>query len=152
MMKRTERFRDLTAVNAELIRLEGIRDGHAERLEEHFQALKHSEFRKALVKNTVKEVAGNFAPAKLLASLFGGGGIGSGLTMALGAEKGGIWKRMGMFALGLAAPKLLKTVESISLPDVGHELMISWERLKDHMEQRREEKRIQKEKKENAQL
>ena len=72
--------------------------------------------------------------------------------MALGAGKGGLWKRMGMFALGLAAPKLLKMVESISLPDIGHELMVSWERLKDHMEKRHDEKEIQKEKRENAQL
>lgn len=154
MMKRTERFKDLTAVNAELIRLEGIRDAHAERLEEHFQALKQSEFRSALVKNTAKEILGNFAPGKLLASLFGGGGMGSGLSMALGAGKGGLWKRLGMFGLGLAAPKVLKMMESISLPDIGHELMVSWERLKDHMEQRREEKEIRKdmEKEENAQL
>lgn len=152
MMKRTDRFKDLTAVNAELIRLESIRDAHADRLEEHFQALKQSEFRSALVKNTAKEVFGNFAPAKLLASLIGGGGVGSGLSMALGAGKGGIWKRLGMFALGLAAPKILKQVESISIPDIVHEFGVSWERIKDHLQQRREEKEFEKEKEENAQL
>lgn len=147
MMKRTERFKDLTAVNAELIRLEGVRAAHAERFGEHFQALKRSDFRSALVRNTAMEVLGSFVPGKFLASLLGGGGMGNGLTMALGAGKGGLWKRVGMFALGLVAPKLLKT-----MPDIGHELMISWERLKDHMVQRRHEKEVHREKGENAQL
>ncbi len=153
-MKRTDRFQDLTAVNAELLRLDAIRDGHAERFSDLFRSLKESEVRRTLMKNTVKEALGKFAPGKILGSLIGGGGIGSGLTMALGAGKGGLLKRMGMFALGLAAPKILKKVESISIPDVAHEFGVSWGRLKDHMQQRREEKELQKKeaKEENAEL
>lgn len=151
-MMRTERFKDLTSVNAELLRLEAVRDAHADRLEEHFQALKRSEFRSTLVMNTVKEVLGNFAPGKFLASFLGGGSMGSGISMAFGAGKGGMWKRLGMFVLGLAAPKFLKMVESISIPDMGHELMVSWERLKDHVRQRQQEKEVRRKKEENAEL
>ncbi len=151
-MRRTERFKDLTAVNAELIRLEGIRDVHAENLEDHFQALKQSDFRNALVKNTMMGALGNFAPGKILGSLISGSSVGGGLSMALGAGKAGLWKRIGLFALGLAAPKLVEKVESISLPDIAHEFGVSWERLKDHMQKRREEKELRKEKEENAEL
>ena len=151
-MKRTDRFQNLTAVNAELLRLDAVRDGHAERFSELFRSLKESEFRSTLMKNTVKEAMGKFAPGKIIGSLIGGGGIGSGLSMAIGAGKGGLLKRLGMFAVGLAAPKILKKVESISIPDVAHEFGVSWGRLKDHMAQRREERAFQKEKEENAEL
>ena len=144
-MTKTDRFKDITAVNAELLRLDAIRDAHASRLEAHFEALKHGEFRSSLMKNTVKGALGNFAPGKILGSLIGGGSVGGGLSMALGSGKGGLWKRAGLFALGMAAPKLLKKVEGISLPDIGHELGVSWDRLKDHMQQRRQEKEYRKE-------
>ncbi|MBK6408770.1 MAG: hypothetical protein IPP95_01910 [Flavobacteriales bacterium] len=151
-MMRSERFKDLTSVNAELLRLEEVRDTHAARLDNHFQALKQSEFRSALVKNTMKDALGSFAQDNLLGSLIGGGGLGNGLSLALGAGKGGLWKRVALFALGLAAPKLLQKVESISLPDILHEFGVSWERLKDHVQQRREEKEFRNDKEENVQL
>ena len=43
-------------------------------------------------------------------------------------------------------------VESISLPDILHEFGVSWERLKDHVQQRREEKEFRNDKEENVQL
>lgn len=151
-MKRTDRFKDLTALKAELLRLDAVRDAHAARLEDLFQALKRSGFRKKLIKNTVKEALGNFAPGKLLGSLIGSGGVGSGLGMALGSGKGGLLKRLGLFALGVAAPKLVKKVEAVPLSAIGHEFGVSWERLKDHMRQRRVEKEFRKTREENAQL
>lgn len=143
-MTRTDRFKDLAAVRAEKLRLDALREWHGERLEQHFNALKQGDFRTALMKNAVSSAFGGSTPGKLLGSLIGTGGIAGGLGMAMGSGKGSLLKRAGLFALGLAAPKLMKKVSHISLPDIGEELHVSWERLKDHLEVRREEKALRK--------
>ncbi|MBK9421458.1 MAG: hypothetical protein IPN44_10475 [Flavobacteriales bacterium] len=147
-MTKTDRFKDLSDFHAEKLRLDAIRDVHADRLESHFNALKEGKFRSTLLKNSVNEALGSFAPGKILGSILGGGGLGSAISMATGTAKGGLMKRAGLFALGLAAPKLLKKVESISLPDIGQELGVSWRRLKEHMQERREERHLRKVKEE----
>ena len=151
-MKSTDRFTDITEVNAELLRLDAERDAHAERLEDLFSALKQSHVRKSLMKNSVKSAFGSFGPGKILGSLVSVGGMGGGLSMALGAGKGGLIKRMGLFALGLAAPKVMEKVESISFPDIAHEVGISWGRLKDHMQLRRDERKFRKAQEEKEEL
>ena len=144
MMTKTERFKDLTALRTEKMRLDSMRKLHGERLEDHFNALKQGDFRTALAKNALSGAFGGFAPGKILGSLIGSGGLGGAIGMAAGAGKGGLLKRAGLFALGLAAPKLLKKVEDISIPDISHELGVSWDRLKDHMEVRREQRDLRK--------
>lgn len=136
-MTKTDRFPDLAAVRAEKARLDAVRDHHGEQLENHFNALRSGSFRSAMLKNTMRSAMGNFAPGRMLGSLIGNGGLGGGLTMALGAGKGGLMKRIGLFALGLAAPKLMQKMDAISIPDIGHELRVSWDRMKDHLEARR---------------
>lgn len=140
MMTRTDRFGNLDAVRTELLRLEAARDRHAAKLESHVEVLKQREFRGLLLKNSISGLLSGSLPGKLLGSVLGNGGIGNGIGMALGAGKGGLVKRIGLFALGMAAPKLLEKLEKTSFPNIGHELMVSLQRLKDFWEQRRSEK------------
>ncbi len=140
MGKKTDRFSNLAALHAEKERLAALRDAHAERLEMHFTALGDGRFRKALVKETLGDAMGHLLPKGLLGTLIGGGGIGGGLSMAMGA-KGGWAKRAGLFALGMAAPALVKRMERFSMADVGRELKVSMERWRQHVHDRKEERR-----------
>lgn len=137
---KTDRFGDLATFRAEKDRLRTARDHHAGRLRAHFDALGESEVRSTLMKNTVGGLFSGTLPGKLLSKAIGNGGIGSGIGMAVGLGKGGILKRLGMFVLGMAAPKLIHKVEEFSIEDLRHELLVSWERWKDHSEQRRRSK------------
>ena len=143
-MTKTDRFQDLAAFRAEKLRAAAKSDMYAERLENHMDSLKQGEFRGKLLKNTVSSALGGSTPGKILGSIIGSAGLGGALSMAAGSGKGGLMKRAGLFALGLAAPQLLKKVEYFSISDIGHELGVSWERLKDHLEDRREERELRK--------
>lgn len=136
-MTRTDRFASLADFRAEKQRLAALRERHKDQLMGQLAALKRGSVRSNLVKNTVTGMIGNSMPGKLIGALIGKGGLGSGFGMALGVGKGSLLKRLGMFAVGMAAPKLIQRIESISLEDIGHELKVSWERWKEHQEQRK---------------
>ena len=140
-MKTTDRFADLKEFRAEKLRLQLERSANRARLEQHFSAWKVPHFRKAMMKDVVGDITHLVLPKGILGSLLGKGDVGSGLRMAMGAGGGGLLKRAGLFALGIAAPSLLNKLESISLPEIGNEFQVSWQRLKEHMRERREERR-----------
>ncbi|MEO7080893.1 MAG: hypothetical protein ABIY71_05165 [Flavobacteriales bacterium] len=140
-MKTTDRFADLKEFRAEKARLQIERTANRVRLEQHFQAWKEPHFRKAMVKDVVGDITHLVLPKGILGSLLGKADLGSGLRMALGAGGGGLLKRAGLFALGIAAPSMLSKLENISLPEIGNEFQVSWQRLKEHMRERRAERR-----------
>lgn len=134
-MKRTERFADLAAVRAEKQRLAAVRDAHGARLQAHYAILKRKEFRAAVAKETLGGLLRHAVPQSLEA-LWSRRGLTSGLQMALGG-KGGWAKRAGLFAVGLAAPALLKRMQQIPLDDITRELMVSLGRLREYVKNRR---------------
>ena len=140
-MKTTDRFADLNEFRAEKARLQLESREKRARLDEHFLAWKDPNFRKAMGKDVVGDITHLILPKGILGSLLGKADMGSGLRMALTPGTGGVAKRAGLFALGIAAPTLLKKLESISLPEIGHEFQVSWERLKEHMRDRKEERK-----------
>ncbi len=142
-MTKTDRFQNLAAFRAEKDRLKAKRDLHAEGVERHLVALKDGDFRTKLLKNSATALWGAFTPTKMLGSILSSGGIGSAIGMATGTGKGGLLKRAGLFALGLAAPRILEKVEAISLPDIGRELSVSWERWKNHRDERRAQRMME---------
>lgn len=137
MMTRTDRFAKVADFRAEKQRLNALRELHKEQLMGHFAALKRGSVRSTLVKNTVSGMFGNSMPGKLIGTMVGNGGLGSGFGMAMGVGKGSLLKRLGMFAVGMAAPRLVKQIESISVDDIGRELKVSWDRWKEHQAQRK---------------
>ena len=148
-MKTTDRFADLKEFRAEKARLHLVSLENRDRLEQHFLAWKDPHFRKAMGKDVVGDITHLILPKGILGTILGKGDVGSGLRMAFTAGSGGVAKRAGMFALGIAAPTLLQKLENISLPEIGHEFQVSWQRLKDHMrvlkEERKERKKERKE-------
>lgn len=140
MMKKIDRFPDLDAVRAEKLRLDAVRRAHASRLEEHVSAFGESHFRRAMAKDAVNSFAESIIPGGLMGALAGSGGVASGLGLALGTGKGGWARRIGLFALGTLAPSLVQRLEAVSLPQIGHEFRVSFERLKKHVRERKAER------------
>ncbi len=140
-MKTTDRFADLKEFRAEKARLQMERTANRVRLEQHFSAWKEPHFRKAMVKDVVGDITHLVLPKGILGALLGKADMGSGLRMALGASGGGLLKRAGLFALGIAAPTMLSKLENISLPEIGNEFQVSWQRLKEHMRERRSDRK-----------
>ncbi|MGB3868164.1 MAG: hypothetical protein WBG34_16285 [Flavobacteriales bacterium] len=140
MMKTTDRFADLKEFQAEKALLLMERREHLVRLERHFSIWKEPRFRKAMVNDVVGDITRQILPKGILGTLLGKGDVSSGLRMAFGTGQGGLLKRAALFALGIAAPSLLQKLENISLPDIGHELQVSWHRLKEHMRERKAER------------
>lgn len=140
MMKTIDRFHNLAEFRAEKARLHLQKETHLVRLEDHFLAWKKPAFRKAMAKDVISDITHQLLPKGLLGTLLSKVDIGTGISMALGSGRGGAAKRAGLFALGAAAPSLLQKLENISLPEIGEEFKVSWQRLKKHMRERKEER------------
>ncbi len=137
-MAKTERFANLAEVEAERSRLNALRSHYGSRLEAHMEALRDKEIRTALLANSVGGMVRGSSWGKMLGPLLGRSSVTSGLTMAMGAGKGGWGKRLGLFALGLAMPGLLRKLEGVSWSDIAKELSLSLERTWDFIRKRRE--------------
>ncbi len=140
-MKTTDRFADLKEFRAEKARLHLESLENRDRLERHFSAWKEPQFRKAMGKDVMGDITHLILPKGIVGTLLGKVDVGSGLRMALASGSGGVAKRAGLFALGIAAPTLLQKLEKISLPEIGHEFQVSWQRLKEHMRERKQERK-----------
>lgn len=140
MMRKIDRFPDLDAVRAEKMRLDAVRRAHLARLEEHVSAFGESHFQRAMAKDAVGSIAKSIIPGGVMGALASTGGVASGLGLVMGPGKGGWSKRLGLLALGMLAPSLVQKLEAVSLPRIGHELGVSFERLKEHMRERKAER------------
>ncbi len=138
MMTKTDRFESFAAFQAEKLRLTAKRDLHLERIEQHWEALKHKEVRKDLANNAVHDLLGLWKPTRLLSSLLSHGSIATSVGLAFGSGKASLPKRAGLFALGLVAPKLLKRLNNLSMEDIVQELGVSVNHVRDHIRSRRE--------------
>lgn len=136
MMARKGRFADLAQLEHERERLDARRRSDAARLEQHLEALQDKDFRKVLIKNTVNEGVAAIIPGGLMGALLGKGNVGTGLSMAIGANKAGLGKRALLFSLGTIAPSIVEKLERISLRDLPHELAVSLKRVKEYVQER----------------
>lgn len=138
----SKRFTSLEAVRAERLRLATDRDRHAERLQEHMEALANKDFRRNIMRTVVGDTVSGLLPDGLVGALIGKGGFARGLDLAMGTS-GGWAKRAGLFALGLAFPSLLDRVQRIPFAEIGREVGVSLERIKAYFlkDQRGEEHR-----------
>ncbi|MBS1546583.1 MAG: hypothetical protein JST38_20490 [Bacteroidetes bacterium] len=139
-MAKTERFTDLAEVEAERLRLNALCNHYGSRLEAHLEALRDKEIRTALLANSISGMVRGSGWGKLLGPLLGKSSVTSGLSMAMGAGKVGWGKRLGLFALGLAMPGLLKKLEGLSWAEIANELAVSLERTWGFIRKRREER------------
>lgn len=135
-MTRTDRFESMAAFLAEKDRLARQREVHAQRIGQHWEALKNKEVRRNLADSAVRDLLGLWKPTRLLSELLTPGAIGSSLGLAFASGKGGWAKRAGLFALGLLAPKLLERLNQLSIEDILHEVGVSAERVRDHLRSR----------------
>lgn len=135
-MVRTEPFKNMAEVSLELRRLDAIRKGHEDRLERHWQALLDHDVRGRLLKDAANDVIRSWKPTRMLNSIFGGGSLGGSLMAAVGV-RGGWFKRAALFGLNMALPKILGKVNDLSVSDIAREMRTSYERFREHMEERK---------------
>jgi hypothetical protein len=76
-MARSDRFRSMDEVSAELARLDAVRDHHEARLERHWQALLDHDVRGRLMKDAAHDMVRSWKPTRVLNSIFGSGSVGS---------------------------------------------------------------------------
>jgi hypothetical protein len=145
-MPTTEPFRSLADVQLAKARLRTERDRTQDALRTHFDHLREPAFRRALVGATIGELLQAWPPIKRLTRLLGGSsGITSkALGLALGAKATTPWGRAAMMVASALLPGL---VERLTADPQGtgqrvlHELGISWQRIKDHVQARAEARR-----------
>ena len=137
-MTKTDRFQSIAHLREEKLRLDATRRLHRERLKMHWEALGDKEVRKRMVSGTVSEILGSWNPTRILGKLFGGGSITSSIGLMMSAKKAGWAKKIALFALGMVAPKILKRVEHLSIPDILHEVNVSIGNVREHMRERKE--------------
>lgn len=135
-MARTERFKSMAEVSLELQRLDGVRKAHEERLERHWQAMLDHDVRGRLLKDAANDVIRSWKPGRMLSAIFGGGSVGGSLAAAIGG-RGGWFRRAAIFAMNMALPKVLGKVTELSVNDIAHELNVSYQRFRAHMDARK---------------
>lgn len=140
MAMRNERFADLEAVRAERLRLAAMRDGHADRIQSQLALLGQKDFRRAMLRTVTANTISGMFPDGILGAVVGKGGFSRGLELAMGT-RGGWAKRIGLFALGAAAPSLLERVRQLPLADIGREISVSLDRLKQYLDGKRSSRR-----------
>lgn len=134
-MRRTERFKDLDEVQREKERLDRRRHVHRQRLERHWHALQDHDVRGHLIRDAANDAFRSWKPARLLAGLVGEGSFSSAFGAAA-RTSGGIPKRALWFAASLVLPGLLKRASGLSLDTLNEELRLSFERVKDYINDR----------------
>jgi hypothetical protein len=142
-MPTTEPFRSLAEVQVAKARLRAERDRTQDALRVHVDHLREPHFRRALMGDAVGDVLQAWRPLKTLSRLLGGpsGMTGKALGLALGAKARTPWGRA---AVLLASALLPGLVERLTQDPQGtgqrvlHELGVSWQRIKDHLNARRQ--------------
>lgn len=104
-------YKDLHAVEQQLLMAQQRRDLHALQLQRHLEALKDRGHRGLLMKDAVHDLLHSFKPAEAIsAALRPASGLAP-LLMQLLTVGGSLKRRVLMTALSLAAPALLKRID-----------------------------------------
>lgn len=138
-MKRTERFTNLAEVQQEKLRLNEVRKQHQARLERHWHALQDHDVRGHLLRDAANDALRSWKPLRMVSSLLGDGSVKSAFSAAL-HTRGGLGKRAIWFAATMALPGLIRKVSGISLDKLGDELRVSYDRIRDRLLNRQEER------------
>lgn len=88
------------------------------------------------MRSAVGDVVDGLFPDGVLGAVMGKGGFTRGVELAMGTS-GGWAKRVGLFLLGMAAPSLLEKIERVPLAEIGHQIGVSLDRIKNYMGDRR---------------
>ena len=142
-MPKIEPYRSLEEVRIAKIRARVERDRVQGDLRTHLDQLREPTFRRALMGDAVGDMLQAWRPLKTVSRLFGGtsGMTGKALGLALGANAR---TPLGRVAVLVASALLPGLVERLTQDPQGtggrvlHELGVSWQRIKDHMNARRE--------------
>ncbi len=125
-------FKSLTELELEKSRLDRLRQHHGEALERHWTALKDPEVRGRLMRNAASDAFLSWRPARLLADLAGGGTITAALASGM-FRRGGLAKRLFVFATSLAVPYLLQRAGPLSMEKLIHEVGTTIDRIRQRM-------------------
>lgn len=142
-MPTTEPFRSLAEVQLAKARLRTERDRTQEALRAHMDHLREPSFRSALMGNAVGDLLQAWRPIRTLSRFLGGtsGMTGKALGLALGAKARTPLGRAAVLVISALLPGL---VERLTQDPQGtghrvlHELGVSWQRIKDHVNARRQ--------------
>lgn len=142
-MERIERFRTLEDVYLQRDRLRALRDGHLAGIKGHWESLGEPEFRRAVVKATFSNIWEAWRPLDALRTVATDGDLpGTALGLLLGRHSKGPFGRVLMWAAGAVLPRIIEQVrDNEKVQRFTSELGRSWDRIKDHMRERREARR-----------
>lgn len=142
-MPKPEPFRSLEEVRTAKLQLQAQRDRVQQDLHAHLDHLREPAFRRALLGDAVGDVLQAWRPLRTLSRLLGGtsGMTGKALGLALGAKARTPLGRAAVLVISALLPGL---VERLTQDPQGtgqrvlHELGVSWQRIKDHVNARRQ--------------
>lgn len=142
-MPKPEPFRSLEEVRTAKLQLQAQRDRVQQDLHAHLDHLREPTFRRALLGDAVGDVLQAWRPLRTLSRLLGGtsGMTGKALGLALGAKARTPLGRAAVLVISALLPGL---VERLTQDPQGtgqrvlHELGVSWQRIKDHVNARRQ--------------
>lgn len=136
-----ERFTSMAQVHAHRERLRAERDAHARAMEEHWTALREPAIRQAMVGGVVKGVLRSlftWRAARDAAEGAAPGVLGAALGAAIGGPGKGPFRQAIAAGLSAAIPLLWERwFEEGKAGHVLSELDRSWERVKEHVRERR---------------
>lgn len=146
---RTERFRDLAAVQAEKARLAGTLEERRAAFRTRAARVGDPAFRRQLVDRAVNDLIAAWKPLRTAREVLRSspGIIGGALDVMLGAKRFTPMGRLISTVVAALTPVLMEKAgirrngeeEGLPLKDaLRRELGVSWQRLKDHLRERRE--------------
>lgn len=139
---KTEIFRDLDEVRAAKNRLRAERDRVQEDLSAQLLLVREPEFRKAVMGDAIGDLLQSWKPLRTVRAMFGGttGLASKALGLVVGAKAktpaGRVMVALASFVLPAVMEKFGKR-SGIDPDKLQHELGVSWERVKDYVNQRR---------------
>lgn len=141
-MAKTEAFLNLDEVRSAKIRLRAERDHVQEGLSARLQLVREPEFRKAVVGDAMGDLLRSWKPFRTVKAMFGGtaGLTSKAIGLVVGAKAktpaGRVMVALASFILPALMEKFGKRC-GIDPDKLQHEFGVSWERVKDYVDQRR---------------
>ena len=141
-MPRTDKFRSLAEVQVAKARSRAERELVQERLRSRVALIGEPDFRNALISNALGNMIRSWKPTRTILRLLGGtsGMASAALGLAMSAKA---TTPMGRVFILLANSLLPSLMEGLAREPDGrtdrlmHELGVSWQRIKDHVKERR---------------
>lgn len=143
-MERIERFDSLGAVHQARAALLAKREGHATAIRSHWDTMAEAEFRSGVVNGTLRGIWKAWSPMNTLGSVVGQPGDLTGLLLntVLGGKGQGPWGRALIWVASATMPMLIDRLkQNDRARHTLSEFERSWQRIKNHMRERREARR-----------